>query len=493
MFGSLISYHPVPSLEAMRRLHLHYKQIQFTSLLDKLHLVQKQLVEVCSSSVRTSSLSYSDPSPSPSLTDCVPTVCPGDEKRYTDSYPNAGVVSSLSSPYLPTTIYDYQPWVYFDSMTLYTGQQADPSYRLKIKKNWRQELQKALTKAVQKTSEHHGRPLKFKRLVNGWVRHSPFLGNEYIIDLLLMDGGRKVFSKRVNLVRPLGTNYITRKDNADSDTFINMVVPLTKVNQRFKEFMVMYEELVLIANERVNLILSVYGEEDVRFVSNVVESYHSKYPSAHMAIVEGKGQFSRSKALHTAITHLESDQLIFVCDVDMKVTPPFLERCRRNTIQGKRVYYPEFFKLYNMDYVYWNQPRPKHVSLKRANGHWAYYSFGMLCIYKSDYLAVGGMDTNIEGWGEEDVQFFSKVIRSRLDVLRAPDKSLSHRWHEKHCAKNLSSKQYKHCLSSQQENLADRKELARYIQEKGVEIKGMGGVADLASNVTVEDEQDDYD
>lgn len=404
------------------------------------------------------------------------------------------MVSSLPSPYLPTTIYDFKSWIYFDALTIFPDQSTYPSYRLKMKRNVRQELKQVLTKAVQKINEHHGRPLRFKKLVNGWLRHDPFVGNQYIFDLQLVDGGRKIISKRIHLVRPLASNYITQKDSTDSETLINMIVPLTRVNQRFKEFMSMYEELALTTSEKVKLILSVYGQEDVKFVTNIVGKYRSKYPLAQISIMEGSGEFSRGRALHNAISHLASGELIFVCDVDMQVMFPFLNRCRRNTIQGKRVYYPEFFKLYNMDYVYWNQPHPRHVTVKRSHGHWAYYSFGMLCIYKSDYSNVGGMDTNIEGWGDEDVQFFNKVIRSRLEVLRAPDKGLSHRWHDKTCPKSLSPVQYKHCLSSQQENFADRKELAHYIQMKGVEIKGTGGVVELASNVTgeSEDDQDDY-
>lgn len=478
IFSSLVSYHPLPSPGAMATLHQHYKHMQFTSLLDRVKTVQRQLTEVCGSATPISTIT----------SDCAPSLCPTESNKRADNL--GGMIPSLSSPYLPTTIYDFQPWVYFDATTLFPDQSIYPSYKLKIRKDTRQELKQALTKAVQRSSEHNGRPLKFKKLVDGWMRHNPFVGNEYIFDLLLVDGGRRVLSKRINLVLPLGTNYITRKDSTDSETYINMVVPLTKVNQRFKEFMVMYEELALATSEKVKLILSVYGHEDVDFVRNVVGSYRRKYPSAQMVILEGQGEFSRGRALHNGITHLAPNELIFICDVDMKIMTPFLERCRKNTIQGKRVYYPEFFKLYNMDYVYWNEPRPQHVSLKRSHGHWAYYSFGMLCMYKSDYNTVGGMDTNIEGWGDEDVQFFNKVIRSRLEVLRAPDKSLSHRWHEKVCSKSLSQVQYKHCLSSQQENLADRKELARYIQEKGVEIKGMGGIVDLASNATVDDDQD---
>ena len=233
----------------------------------------------------------------------------------------------------------------------------------------------------------------------------------------------------------------------------------------------MYEEIALRTQESVRLVLSVYGAKDVQSVRSLLAEYRDKYPKAELTVVEGKGEFSRGKALHLGMTQLKADQLAFVCDVDMSVSRGFLERCRKNTMQGKRVYYPEFFKLYNLDYVYRSGDYPNKVSLKRKHGHWSYYSFGMLCIYKSDYTRVGGMNTNIVGWGEEDVKFFEKVVRKKLDVLRAPDTGLSHRWHEKTCPKTLTPVQHTHCLSSRGENLADRIELANYIYEHQVELK----------------------
>ena len=325
-------------------------------------------------------------------------------------------------------------------------------------------------KAVQSASESLGVPLKFKRLVNGWVRHNPYRGNEYIVDCLFTDPSMETVSKRVSLVRPLASNYITLKDNSDTRTTVNFLVPLSNVNKRFTEFMSMYETIALKSEEAVRLVLSVYGSKDVSFVEGVLDKYRVKYPNAAFTVVQGEGTFSRGKALHLAMTQLASDELAFFCDVDMSVSEQFINRCRRNAVQGKRVYYPECFKLYNFNYVYRNSKYPTDVEIHRKHGHWGYYAFGMLCIYKSDYTAVGGLDTNIVGWGGEDVKLFETVVK-KYDVLRAPDTGLSHRWHEKTCSKSLSKTQYSHCLSSRGETLADRLELAMYIYEKNIELK----------------------
>ena len=480
VFETLLTYHPIPSVTTMYRLHRHYMRMEFTATQDHLYQLQQKLEDDCRSSPDLINSRCSAPS-----------LCPSESKQV--DCPKSGVVKSPPASYQPTTIYDYQPWLYFDSLNIYPDNDIYPSYRLRAKKDLRHELKQMLAVSMQKASEQYGRQLKFKKLVNGWVRHNPFVGNEYIVDAIFLDGGVKTIPKRMNLVRPLATNYITRKDTSDSASLINMIVPISHVGKRFEEFMSMYEGLVLKRHENVHLFLSVYGREDFEHVSKLVRDYHNKFPDAGLTVLEGQGEFSRGKALHNGILHIPSDQIIFICDVDMKIEPPFFDRCRKNTIQSKRVYYPEFFKLYNMDYVYWKEQRPKEIYLKRQNGHWAYYSFGMLCMYKSDYITVGGLDTAVQGWGDEDVQFFQKVIRRRLEVLRAPDPALSHRWHEKHCPHTLKSSQYKHCLSSQQENLADRKELASYIYKVGVALKGSegAGLADLSSNSTVEEDADE--
>ena len=52
-------------------------------------------------------------------------------------------------------------------------------------------------------------------------------------------------------------------------------------------------------------------------------------------------------------------------------------------------------------------------------GHWRNYGFGMACMYNIDYHSVGGFNTNIVGWGGEDVDLYKKHVRSPLQV---PDK-----------------------------------------------------------------------
>ena len=453
----LITYHPVPDAATMEAAYRFYKREEFNVEMQTLQYLESLLNELCREN-------------SPS---CMVSICPC-EDGLTDlkKCPNVGVVNSPPKSYASLSKNDVVPWEYFDTNSIYNDQMTSPMFYLNIHKDKRQELQIILGKVTQAGGEQLGRSLKFRKVINGYVRHNPMRGNEYIVDADFVDFRGKPVQTRVHLVRPLANNYVTISDTLKVDIPVNMLVPITNVNNRFKQFMTTYENIALKGTRKVNLIVSVYGKEDVMFVNEVLETYRKKYPEAVLKAIEGEGAFSRGKALHLAINDLHPEDLAFLCDVDMDIGPGFLDRCARNTIRGRRVYYPEFFKLYNMDYVYRTKPKPKTISIKRTHGHWAYYSFGMLCIYKSDYDSVGGMNTHIVGWGEEDVSLFERVLKRRLEVLRVPDVGLTHRWHEKNCPSSLTEKQHKHCLSSRGENLADRIELASYIYEHGWQIRG---------------------
>ena len=86
------------------------------------------------------------------------------------------------------------------------------------------------------------------------------------------------------------------------------------------------------------------------------------------------------------------------------------------------MYYPTVFSLYE-----------KHVSIAsemQNAGLWREAGFGMACVYRSDFQALGGFDKQIDGWGKEDVDLFDRMIR-KFDVVRAVDDGIMHNWHDK--------------------------------------------------------------
>lgn len=391
------------------------------------------------------------------------------------------------SKFHPHNRFQVQPWNYFDAINIYEDESNMPRRSLRTYKYHSIELQKALQEAVKAASRQHHAKLRFKKIINGYVRHNALVGNEYIIDARFVEARhpRRKVEKRIKLLRPLASSYIVQPSKSNSSETIHFVVPLTNVNNRLSDFLQMYERLALITKENVHLVLSVYGENDIKLVMQNVSIYLKKYPKAEITVVPGSGEFSRGKALDLGMSSLNDNDLAFFCDIDMTIDRQFLKKCRRNTIQASSVYYPEVFKLYNRKYVYRKSWHPRRYSISREQGHWGYYAYGMLCMFKSDYRAIGGLDIGMVGWGGEDVDLYERVLKSGLDVLRSPDTSLMHRWHSKSCKMQSSEKMLEHCLMSQAEVLADRRELARYIFDmQGLEEEYRDVVTTTTSTLT---------
>ncbi len=452
-FSDLLSLHPIQDEDHMRSVHHFVKTRGFHSLQQKLLRTEKIANRVC----KTIPQNYSAP-----ISEMAAKTCT--LQAFNTCLPQPPITPGLlPKPFYPLTKYELRSWEYFDPRSIFTSGASIPV--LDIFGETEEEVQFILKKAVQAINRRESEEYRYQSLVNGYVRYSATHGREYILDVILSGKHTRV-QRRVNILRAHQPELIVLPDSEPEsmNEMINVIVPLSKVNTRFTEFLSMYEELCLRMGENVRLILSVFGgTEDRKFISKSINKYIQKYPEAQYTIVTSQDTFTRGRALDLGMSVLNDTELAFLCDVDMTINQPFFDRCRLNTMLGQRVYYPEFFKYYNMDYVYRFKRKPMSYRIKREHGHWATYSYGMVCIYKADYSAIGGFDKGIVGWGGEDVDLFMKVLRQKLQVLKAPDPALSHRYHEKHCGANLQPSQFQQCLSSRNEGLADRMQLAEYV------------------------------
>ena len=366
----------------------------------------------------------------------------------------------------PLEYREMKSWLYFDSTSIYEDENISPQKPLLTYSYYKMELDNVLLEAVRLANIDYPSPLIFHKLLNGYIKHDGVKGNIYIVDIQLKEQNNPfvTLQRRFSFRRPLSLNFEILPSKNVVTEVINFIVPVANVNERLSDFLKMYEELTLARGDNTRLILVTYSDTDVKFCKKELTYYTDRYPNAQFTIVKGKGEFARARALHEGTQILDSNDLMFFCDVDMNIDEKFLEKCRLNAVQGQQVYYPEVFKLYNMKYAYKSEVKPIYVSISRRNGHWGYYAYGMLCTYKSDYTAVGGLDISMIGWGGEDVVFFERFLKHKYQVIRAPDPSLTHKWHPKYCNQKDSEKQ-KMCQYSRSEILADRRELARYIYE----------------------------
>ena len=377
---------------------------------------------------------------------------------------NGGVIARPR--YKPKNKFEVINWEYFNQTRLMTIMDESPSRG--IIGGIREEARHALTKAIYIANQGvpQNQRFVFEKLENGYHRVDPMRGSEYILDFVFrrsIDKNAKV-KKRVSILRPFHETVLPISSPEMLPT-VNFMTVLSGLSNRLEKFLQDYEKNILQRGEDATLNIVLFNSPDAAKVRLMVDQYLTRYQGAKIYIIDAPGEFARGIGLHHGAERLRDDQLVFFVDVDLDVAPQFLQRCRLNTIQGKQVYFPIFFKMYNPEFVQKYYQGNATQILMRQNGHWAHYSYGMLCTYVSDYRKAGGFDLEMRGWGEEDVDYFNRVLHTGFEVFRAPDPGLVHNWHPKFCNQDTvkSKAAYVHCLRSKAENLADRIELANYV------------------------------
>lgn len=269
---------------------------------------------------------------------------------------------------------------------------------------------------------------------------------------------------------------------------INFILPLSGRFPTFRRFMKVYEEICIKTSERTTLIIVLYRSEttpeDFTKTLNIISEYKSKYRS-DISVLELSGRFSRAQALQQGATLCSLDDLIFFIDVDIIFNSESLLRIRLNTIRNTQLYFPIVFSQYSPNIVYnyefnLNDVNPNlqnDFCINEKTGFWRQFGFGIVGIYKSDFVKLGGFNTNITGWGLEDVNFYESVIKLKISFFRAPDPGLVHIFHKIECDEGLQDTQKTMCLGTKASMLGSSLSLENYIQkhndilEKAVKMK----------------------
>lgn len=248
---------------------------------------------------------------------------------------------------------------------------------------------------------------------------------------------------------------------------VNFVLPLSGRYEVFQRFLQNYEDVCLTGGERTSLLVVLYrhkGENSYNRTISLIERLKYKYRGARIDVLPVAGEFSRARALHTGVSRLTPDDLMLFIDVDIVFTSAALNRIRLNTLSGRRMYFPIVFSQYDPKVVWHDVTRERdRFAINEIAGHWRQYGFGIVSLYKRDYVAVGGLDVLIQGWGKEDVEFYEKAVRSSVDVFRAADRHLVHVYHEIECSGELPSLQFSMCMGSKADAYAGVETLADII------------------------------
>ncbi|XP_039250786.2 chondroitin sulfate synthase 1-like [Styela clava] len=298
---------------------------------------------------------------------------------------------------------------------------------------------------------------------------------------------------------------------------IIFVIPLQGRYRALEQFMESYEKDFLkpaqdsananvVDTRNVQLAIVLLGNDEQgddlglnRASAHLLRSYQNTYGSSllryHVAST-GDRSFSRGAGIELGSLVGEENDILFFMDIDMVVTPNLVTQCRQNIRQGRNAWYPVPYSQYDPDKLCFHDELPRHIeerhdlvydvgagpvpkesssrerqlmresikrtplTLNRDRGFWRDFGFGIACMYKSDFIATGGFDLTIEGWGEEDVRLYVSLIQSGIDVFRVRQKDLVHIFHHKYCDADISGEQAKACRRTKASHFASQKCLA---------------------------------
>lgn len=253
-----------------------------------------------------------------------------------------------------------------------------------------------------------------------------------------------------------------------SKTVVNMIVPLSGRISAFKRFIATFKE-IHAKDANIKLLFVVFRDRDQSKLDGceykqIISNLSSD--GLPVSFVKLSGQFSRAAGLQYGSNIFKPNDLLFFIDIDLQFDEKVFQRIRRNTIQGKQVYFPIIFSQFG-DLSLIGSPREKLVPQLEVNsdsGYWRQFGFGIAALYNSDVQAINGFNTNIKGWGKEDVDFYNRfVANSSYSIMRAPDLGLIHIYHENDCDGSLNPVQYHMCLGTKFSNLASSKKMAEYL------------------------------
>ncbi|XP_007179045.1 chondroitin sulfate N-acetylgalactosaminyltransferase 1 [Balaenoptera acutorostrata] len=370
----------------------------------------------------------------------------------------------------------------FDSFTLHkvyqleTGLTRHPEEK-PVRKDKRDELVEVIQLAVDALnspaeSGPDQRPYAASDFIEGIYRTEKDKGTLYE---LTFRGDHKHEFRRLVLFRPFGPIMKVKKEELNmAGTLVNVIVPLARRVDKFRQFMQNFREMCIQQDGRVHLTVVYFGKEEMNEVKGILENTSKAANFRNFTFIQLNGEFSRGKGLDVgARSWTGRNVLLFFCDVDIYFTSELLNTCRLNTQPGKKVFYPVLFSQYNPGIIYGHHdsipPLEKQLVIKKETGFWRDFGFGMTCQYRSDFINIGGFDLDIKGWGGEDVHLYRKYLHSNLIVVRTPVRGLFHLWHEKRCVDELTPEQYKMCMQSKAMNEASHGQLGMLVFRHEIE------------------------
>ena len=337
-------------------------------------------------------------------------------------------------------------WIGFNSTGYFSREFSNPDFasmRHKIHKEHAKipQLKTYVRKIGRKYNYALNKGNVLYNLRYGYLKLYPHKGVVYLLHMHAKRGKRWIDKQYV--LQQKFSNVGLMEENF-SNARINVITPISGRNNILKTFLDRWESEISKYDENVSLTFVVMegknNQGQFNEVFSAVRTIKTKYPSQPINVLKTKHFFQKAYALQKGAATFGAEALLFFLDIDCSISRSTFHEIRMNTIPSKQVYFPVVFSMYNPKYKKINISilTDSNHTFSYSNGYWRIDGFGMFSIYKSDFKNVGGLNTYIKGWGNEDVDFLGRVISKKISVFRAPSLGLIHMFHTKFCSQKLT-------------------------------------------------------